>query len=74
MSPRHYDRSLRDRSREDTRRKIVEAAFRLHARHGGLATSYAMIAREADVSVPTVYNHFPTRDDLFAACTRHVPK
>ncbi len=74
MSPRHYDRSLRDRNREETRRKIVEAAFRLHARYGGLATSYPMIAREADVSVPTVYNHFPTRDDLFAACTRHVPK
>ena len=74
MPPRPYDRSLRDRSREETRRKIVEAAFRLHGRHGGLSTSYAMIARAADVSVPTVYNHFPTRDDLFAACTRHVPK
>ena len=33
-----------------------------------------MIARAADVSIPTVYNHFRTRDDLFAACTRHVPK
>ena len=74
MPPRAYDRSLRDRSREETRRKIVEAAFRLHGRHGGLSTSYAMIARAADVSVPTVYNHFPTRDNLFAACTRHVPK
>jgi TetR/AcrR family transcriptional regulator of autoinduction and epiphytic fitness len=74
MAPRHYDRSFRDRNREETRRKIVEAAFRLHGRHGGLATSYPMIARAADVSVPTVYNHFPTRDDLFAACTRHVPK
>jgi len=74
MSPRHYDRSLRDRNREETRRKIVEAAFRLHGRHGGLATTYPMIARAADVSVPTVYNHFPTRDDLFAACTRHVPR
>ena len=73
MSPRKYDRSLRDRSREETRRKIVEAAFRLHGRHGGLSTTYPMIARAADVSVPTVYNHFPTRDDLFAACTRHVP-
>lgn len=73
MAPRHYDRRLRDQSREETRRRIVEATFRLHGRHGTMATTYPMIAHAADVSVPTVYNHFSTRGDLIAACTRHVP-
>jgi AcrR family transcriptional regulator len=73
MAPRHYDRRLRDQAREETRQRIVEATFRLHGRHGCLATTYPMIARAADVSVPTVYNHFPTRGELIGACTRHVP-
>ena len=73
MSPRAYDRRRREAAREETRRRIVEATFRLHGRHGGLATTYAMIAREANVSIPTVYAHFPDTSGLFAACTSHVP-
>lgn len=73
MSPRAYDRRRRDAAQEATRQRIVEATFRLHGLHGGLATTYAMIAREAGVSIPTVYKHFPDGTTLFAACTRHVP-
>ena len=69
MSPRHYKSDRRKAAVEETRRKIVQSTVDLHAAHGVVATSYAMIAKDADVAVPTVYNHFPTRSDLLAACT-----
>jgi len=72
MSPRRYRSDRRKAATEDTRRKIVENTTALHAEHGVLATSYAMIAKRADVAVPTVYNHFPTRGDIVRACTGHV--
>jgi len=69
MSPRKYDRTLRLAAAEEARRRIVEATASLHARQGATATSHAMIAQEAGVSLPTVYKYFPTRDDLIPACT-----
>jgi len=69
MSPRRYRSDRRKAAAEKTRRKIVESTVALHAEQGVLATTYAMIAKRADVAVPTVYNHFPTRGDLLAACT-----
>lgn len=54
---------------EEARRRIVEAAAGLHAKHGGVATSHAMIAEKAGVSIPTVYKYFPTANDLIPACT-----
>ena len=72
MSPRPYDRTLRQAASEEARRRIVEATAGLHAEHGGLGTSHAMIARKAGVSIPTVYKYFPTRNDLIPACTGWV--
>jgi AcrR family transcriptional regulator len=69
MSPRRYDRRLRQAASEEARRRIVEAAAALHADHGGLGTSHAMIARRAGVSIPTVYKYFPGPNDLIPACT-----
>ncbi len=69
MSPRAYDRRLRQAAGEVARRRIAEATAALHAKHGSLATSHAMIAKGAGVSVPTVYKYFPTRDSLIPACT-----
>ena len=69
MSPRAYDRRLRQAAGEEARRRIAEAAAGLHAKHGGLGTSHAMIAKRAGVSIPTVYKYFPTRDALIPACT-----
>ena len=68
MSPRSYDRRLRQAAGEEARRRIAEAAAELHAKHGGLGTSHAMIAKRAGVSLPTVYKYFPTRDSLTPAC------
>ncbi len=40
---------------------------------GGIATvSIPMVAREAGVSVPTIYRHFGTKRDLLAAVYPHV--
>ena len=69
MSPRHYRSDRRKAATEQTRQRIVDSTVRLHAEHGAMATTYAMIAKDADVAIPTVYNHFPQIGDLLGACT-----
>lgn len=66
---RKYDSSRRAASAARTQQAIVEAAVKLHAK--GIIT-LAAVADEAGVSLPTVNKYFPTREDLFAACTMHV--
>ena len=68
MTPRSYDMTNRARAREETRRRIVEATARLHAENGVLGTSWKEIADAADVSVATVYAHFPSLEELLPAC------
>lgn len=53
---------------DQTRRAIVEATMRCHARQGILATTIQDVAKEADVALGTVYRHFPTLNDLVGAC------
>jgi len=65
---RPYRQDRRAIAHEKVARRIVDATVRLHARHGTLGTSYAMIADEAQVAPQTVYNHFPERAALLAAC------
>jgi AcrR family transcriptional regulator len=64
--------SRRAASRDETRNRIVEATARLHGERGVLGTSWQDIAREADVSVSTVYAHFPSLEDLLPACGQLV--
>jgi AcrR family transcriptional regulator len=68
MAPRRYARRQRAAAREDTHRRIVDAVVALHAEKGVLGTTFADVAHRADVSVATVYNHFPARADLLHAC------
>jgi AcrR family transcriptional regulator len=70
--PRKYDMSRRAAARERTRRRIVEATAKLHGEKGVLGTSWRDIAAEADVSVATVYSHFPSLDELLPACGQLV--
>jgi AcrR family transcriptional regulator len=56
---------------DETRLRITEAAVRLHTSVGPSATSMAAVAEEAGVTRLTLYRHFATRDDLFAACMGH---
>ena len=70
--PRRYDMTRRAASRQETRERIVEATAKLHGELGVLGTSWQDIAREADVSVSTVYAHFPSLDELLPACGQLV--
>lgn len=51
---------------ERNRSRLVEAAKRVF-RDRGAAAALDHVAREAEVSIATLYRHFPTRDDLIAA-------
>ncbi|MFF6888787.1 TetR/AcrR family transcriptional regulator [Streptomyces sp. NPDC012421] len=57
-----------DRGRMDKRRAIVEAALRVFARVGYSQASLDLIATEAGVAKPTIYNHLGSKENLF----RHV--
>jgi AcrR family transcriptional regulator len=59
---------------EETRRRIVEATLALHAERGIFGTSWKEIAERADVSVATVYKHFPSRAELVPACGEQVAR
>jgi AcrR family transcriptional regulator len=54
-----------------TRRRITEAAVRLHTSVGPSATSFAAVADEAGVTRLTLYRHFSSKEELFAACMTH---
>ena len=53
-----------------TRRRIVDAAIRIHARRGAAGMSWDELAQEAGVSRATAYHHFPSLDDLVPACAQ----
>lgn len=67
---RAYELKERAKRQAQTRQRIVQATVALHEERGPAATTVAEIARRAGVSRLTVYNHFPTDGDLFAACQR----
>lgn len=56
---------------DQTRLRITEAAVRLHTTIGPAETSLSAVAEEAGVTRLTLYRHFATRDELFAACMGH---
>lgn len=53
----------RERARA-TRRRMLEAAYRLFCEQGYVATTMDAVAREADVAVQTIYFTFHTKADL----------
>src|ERR1700693_599841 len=56
---------LRACKKRQTRQLIFETASRLFAERGFDAVTVAEVARAADVSGVTVFNYFPTKEDLF---------
>jgi AcrR family transcriptional regulator len=55
---------LRERKKLRTRQLIAETAMRMFAERGFDAVPVAAIARAAEVSEATVFNYFPTKEDL----------
>jgi AcrR family transcriptional regulator len=55
---------LRERKKQQTWRLLSETAHRLFSERGFEHVSVAEIAREANVSEMTVFNYFPTKEDL----------
>jgi AcrR family transcriptional regulator len=62
---------LRAEQAQATRSRILEATVNVMAR-GVASVSIPAVAREAGVSVPTVYRHFGTKHNLLAAVFPHI--
>ncbi|MFE1175658.1 TetR/AcrR family transcriptional regulator [Streptomyces sp. NPDC058773] len=56
---------LRERKKRQTRQYISDVATGLFLERGFDAVTIAEIAEAAEVSVNTVYNYFPAKEDLF---------
>ena len=56
---------LRERKKRQTRQHLSDVATGLFLERGFEAVTVAEIAEAADVSVNTVYNYFPAKEDLF---------
>lgn len=56
---------LRELKKEQTRRHIAATALRLFRERGFDKVTVAQVARTAQVSEATVFNYFPTKEDLF---------
>ncbi|MFF9569603.1 TetR/AcrR family transcriptional regulator [Streptomyces sp. NPDC014685] len=54
------------------RERLLDAARQLLAEGGYAAASVSALARRADVSTGSVYNHFASKQELLAAVFRHV--
>lgn len=63
MSAQPTPNRLTDRKRD----AIVQAAIEEFRQHGFNGTSMDRVAASAEVSKRTVYNHFPSKEDLFEA-------
>jgi AcrR family transcriptional regulator len=55
----------------ETHLRITEAAIELHGTVGPSRTTMSAVAERAGVERRTLYRHFPTEADLFAACSTH---
>ena len=70
-STRSYNSPLRAEQVEETRVRILDSLLRVMAR--GVATvSVPAVAREAGLSVPTIYRHFRTKVELLEAAYPHL--
>jgi AcrR family transcriptional regulator len=68
---RKYELKKRAEEMARTHVRITEAAIELHGTVGPSRTTMSAVAERAGVERRTLYRHFPTEADLFAACSTH---
>ena len=68
---RKYELKQRAEDMAQTHRRITEAAIELHGTVGPARTTLSAVAKRAGVERRTLYRHFPTEAELFAACSAH---
>jgi AcrR family transcriptional regulator len=68
---RKYELKKRAEEMAKTHARITEAAIELHGSVGPSRTTMSAVAEKAGVERRTLYRHFPTEADLFAACSTH---
>jgi AcrR family transcriptional regulator len=68
---RKYELKKRADEMAKTHLRITEAAIELHGTVGPARTTLSAVAKRAGVERRTLYRHFPTEADLFAACSTH---
>ena len=56
-------KNKRQIQKEETRKKIIEAAYRVYSKSGFNART-DIIAKEAGIAHGSIFSHFPTVDDL----------
>ena len=56
--------SLRERKKQRTRQLIADTARAMFVERGFDAVAVAEVARAAEVAEATVFNYFPTKEDL----------
>ena len=63
---------MRDKQREETRRKLYIAALEIFRRDGFTGCRIDDIAQKAEVSRAAFYFHFPTKDDVLLELVREA--
>jgi AcrR family transcriptional regulator len=58
---------LRERKKQQTRQRLIDVALELFDERGFDRVPVSEVARAADVSEATVFNYFPTKEDLIYA-------
>jgi len=61
-------------AKEGRKDRIIEAALRIFAGKGFQEATIAEISREAEVSEPTVYEHFGTKEELLFAIPEKITR
>lgn len=69
---RIYRSPLRDERAVQTRARILDGLVQVLARNGIAELSIPLIARQANVSIPSVYRYFPTKKHLIAALDEYA--
>jgi TetR/AcrR family hemagglutinin/protease transcriptional regulator len=73
VKPNGHLRAMR-LSPDARREQLLECAIKVFATHGLVASNHAMVAAAAQVSVPTVFFYFKTREALVEAVLNEVER